>query len=364
MAMKDMPVLGGYRARGRARAVAGGMVVALLAGGLLWWRLRGRPEPPPPPVVTPPPAEAPAPIEKPAEKPIARSPGEDALKRAGLKHLHAVIEGPLERAVTAQVGREVGQPLTQVVVRLLVWWVDVPSGLRKGDLLDVLYEERDGQEPVVHAVRFQSGKANQVFRAYRFKPPAAKHARYFTPEGDELEMRLKDGPIDEYEQVTSLLRDGRGHKGVDFKAPVGTPVKAPFDGEITRRTWHFKTNGNSLELRESGGRHRVAMLLHLSPIADDVRPGLRVQKGQVIAQSGNTGHSFAPHLHYQLMSASSQVLDPFANHETVRLSLEPAQRAAFDGEVKRLDGLIALVTGDAPPAAPEPPAAAPTDAGP
>jgi murein DD-endopeptidase MepM/ murein hydrolase activator NlpD len=126
---------------------------------------------------------------------------------------------------------------------------------------------------------------------------------------------------------------------VDFKTPVGTPVKATFDGVVSRKTWNFRSNGNSVEVVEQGGQGRTAMFLHLSEVGKDVAPGRPVKKGQVIARSGNTGHSFAPHLHYQLMKGE-QVIDPFQSHETTRASLPPEARAGFEAEVARLRALL------------------------
>jgi murein DD-endopeptidase len=266
----------------------------------------------------------------------------EALEKAGLKRAVATVDGPLERAVVNQVGREIGLPLVQVVVRTLVWWIDVPAGLRKGDTVEILYETRASAEPLVHAVRFKSAKNAQTYVAYRFKSSTEAHPRFYQASGEELEQRIDNGPLDDYEQVSSLLRDGRGHHGVDFRTPVGTPVKAPFDGTISRKTWNFKMNGNSLELKESGSPRRTALLLHLSSIVPEIKVGERVSAGQVIAQTGNTGHSFAPHLHYELHAENGNLLDPFRSHNVSRKKLGDADKAAFEAEVRRLEGLLAL----------------------
>jgi murein DD-endopeptidase MepM/ murein hydrolase activator NlpD len=318
-------------------AVVAAVACTIVAGALLVRRRPHAPPPaPPPPVVAPPPQAVVAPSPKP---PTAQ----DILKKAGLREVSGTIDGPLETMLVKQVGKELGRPLTQVVVRALVWWLEVPADLRRGDTLEVLFEERAGEEPLVEALRIHSEKLGKTLRAYRYKAADQRFGRFYDADGQELEERLQDGPIDDYEQVTSLLRDGRGHKGIDFKTPVGTPVKAPFDGVVARKNWNFRGNGNSVEIKEAGGQRRSALFLHLSELPASVRPGMRVTRGQPVAQSGNTGHSFAPHLHYQLMSPSGQVIDPFASHKTFHRSLGAADKVGFATEQRRLDGLMNLV---------------------
>jgi murein DD-endopeptidase MepM/ murein hydrolase activator NlpD len=186
--------------------------------------------------------------------------------------------------------------------------------------------------------RFAPVKNEKTYTAYRFKPDGEPFARLYQRSGEELELRLKDGPIADYEQVTSFIRDGRRHKGVDFKTPVGTKVHAPFDGVVTRKTWAFRANGNSLEIAGAGSR---AIFLHLSEIAKGIAVGTRVSKGQLIALTGNTGHTFAPHLHYQLM-AGERVLDPFKVHSTYRRSLISEQMPAFESASQKLDHLMTV----------------------
>jgi murein DD-endopeptidase MepM/ murein hydrolase activator NlpD len=252
------------------------------------------------------------------------------------------IAGPLESALVARVGRPVGLPLTQVVVRALAWWVNVPGDLRRGDALDLLVEEPPGAEPELSAVRFKSGKTGHTHLAFRYRAAGARWPRLYQPDGAELELRLDDPPLDDYEQLTSLLRDGRGHKGIDFKTPTGTPVRSPFDGQVVRKNWNVGRNGNSLEVRESAGQHRSALFLHLSEVAAAMQPGASVTRGQVLGATGNTGHSFAPHLHYQLMSSTNAVLDPFASQATARRALPASEKAAFDAEARRLGALLDL----------------------
>lgn len=337
--MPEMPTLGAPPRSSTpiVPVVIAATVAGLLLGGLFWLRRAPAVEAPPP--AAEPPAAA-APVD--AAPVVAAAPGEQTPTAAGTvvaqpapvaapsQHAFTItITGPLESAIVASEGKEVGTALTQVVNRSLVWWLRVPQDLVKGDTLSVVYEPREHQEPLVHAVRFNSLKLGQTFESYRFQPAGEAFAHFYQADGNALEERLVDSPVEGYEQITSLLRDGRKHKGVDFKTPVGTPVKATFDAVVERKNWNFRGNGNSVELREVGGAGRSALYLHLSELPKTLAPGQRLKRGEVFAKSGNTGHSFAPHLHYQLMKGDA-VIDPFDAQATRRESVAAPQRAAFE----------------------------------
>ncbi len=306
-----------------------------------------------------PPIPAPAPAGGPgratdAASPDARSP----------RHVVAVVAGPLEEAIASAVpaaDRPIASELTQVVNRLLVWSLLVARDGRRGDRVEILYEPPSpaapglppSGDPVILALRYASQKLGKTFAAYRFQAPSAPFARYYRADGSELEERLVDGPIAEYEQVTSLLKDGRRHKGVDFKTPVGSPVTSTFDGVIERRNWNFAGNGNSLDLRDRAtGRH--AIFLHLDVLPKDMQPGRAVRKGERIASSGNTGHTTAPHLHYQLEAPDGRILDPFEIHATRRAAIGGEQLALFQVERARLDTALGAPPAQAPVAASAP----------
>lgn len=355
--MSDMPTLGRSRKRPPGPTIVVVLVVALIAI-FAGWKLHKRAAPAPAPVATvPAPPPTPAPGNPPPPAPVAaaanddggtaalpprpaRSAADDELEKAGLKRVRVEVNGPLETAVVAAVGPELGPRLVQVLVRSLVWWLSVPNDLRRGDTLEALYEERAGEDPIVRAVRYKSGKNARTYQAYLYKPADSQWPRFYTPDGAELELRLVHAPLDDYEQVTSLLRDGRGHKGVDFKTPLGSAVHAPFDSVVVKKNWNWKGNGNSIELHESGGHGWTVLFLHLSE-PSPLPVGAHVSRGEVVGKSGNTGHSFAPHLHYQLM-AGQKILDPFAVQETTRKKLPEKERAAFAKEMARLDHLLDL----------------------
>ncbi|MGC3996014.1 MAG: M23 family metallopeptidase [Anaeromyxobacter sp.] len=299
-----------------------------------------------------------APSAQPAAPAAAAGPRRIAIQLSG------ALEDSISAAIPAQ-DRALAEELTQVVNRLLVWDLQVARDGRRGDQLEIVYSPPApvapgmpiSSEPVVEAVRYASQKLMRTVAAYRYQAPGQRYARYYRPDGSELEERLVATPVQDYDQVTSLLRDGRRHKGVDFRTPVGTPVYATFDGVIERRNWNWGANGNSLDVRSlATGQH--AIYLHLDVLPKEMVPGKKVSKGEQIALSGNSGHSFAPHLHYQLESGDGAVLDPFAVQATHRMSLDAPARAGFDAARGRLDAQLA--GAPVPPAAPvAAPAAAP-----
>lgn len=347
--MREMPTLGPPP---KSSPLIPLLITAAVVGGLagvIFW-IKGQPAPEEvaavEAVTTPTPTEqtpvAAAPLTPTGEiEPPSRAPA--AAEKAGLKSFHVSINGPLESAIVASEGKEIGTALTQVVNRSLVWWMKVPNDLVKGDSLAVVYETRPNQEPLVHAVRYESRKFGRAFETVRFKASGDDFARFYQSDATELEERLAESPIESYEQITSLLRDGRKHKGVDFKAPVGTPVKTTFSGVVVRKNWNFRGNGNSIELQETGGQGRTAMFLHLSELPKSLKVGQQLKKGEVFAKSGNTGHSFAPHLHYQLMRGE-KVIDPFDSHPTRRAALPASERAAFEKRLAELKALMPAAT--------------------
>ncbi len=375
MALIDLePQSPGTRKSGR---LGGLLIFLLLAGGAAgvgyWFGRRGpAPAPPAPeaapqaaiPAVAPPPTSAapgaappagsppqgpatPAPVGLPA---APAAPAPDAPRR-----ISALVAGPLEESIAAALGpgqQPLAAELTQVVNRLLVWSLQVSKDARRGDRIEILFSPAPpggsgpthSLEPVVEALRYTSQKFGRTFTAYRWQPPGGKYAHYWRADGTGVEERLVDGPIRDYEQITSLVRDGRRHKGVDFRTPVGTPVYATFDGVIERRNWKFSANGNCLDVVDPAtGRH--AIFLHLDVVPKAIQKGRQVRKGEEIAASGNSGHSTAPHLHYQLEDASGKVLDPFKVHRTTRDAIPAADRPAFDAERAKLDARLSAAPG-------------------
>lgn len=120
------------------------------------------------------------------------------------------------------------------------------------------------------------------------------------------------------------------HKGVDFKAAVGTPVYAPADGEVTFAGYQ-RAAGYYIILHHANGYSTVYM--HLSKI--DVKKGDKIYVGQIIAKTGNTGRTTGPHLHYEIR-INDRPVDPLKIDlpSSSHPNLAHEQREAFKSTVK------------------------------
>ena len=229
---------------------------------------------------------------------------------------------------------ENGDALSAVYSRLFHWDIDLRRDLRKGDRIRAAWKKTEhGVEIAVASLT--SGKLGRTLTAYRYKRSTDQFPSYWLKDGTEITRRLKVSPLTDYEMVTSLLKDRPTHAGMDFKVPVGVDVLATRAGTVTRTDWNTRSNGNCVEVRFSDGT--LAKYLHLSKTG--VRSGQRVQIGDVLGESGNTGRSSGPHLHYQL-NKGNRVLDPIDVHGTTARSIHSGERNAFDSNVARLDALL------------------------
>ena len=225
-----------------------------------------------------------------------------------------------------------GGALAAHYARIFMWDLDLRHDVLSGDQMRVLWRQGADGQPEIAAAQYLSTHLQRTLRAYRFRGPGDGYASYWDEHGVEVPRRLKASPLRDYEQITALLKDRPTHQGMDFKTPVGTEVTAPKAATVSRLDWKRKGNGRCLELRYDDGV--TAKFLHLSAIK--VSAGARVRPGQVIALSGNTGHSTAPHLHYQL-GRGAKILDPVDYHGTTRRRLSGPALTAFQAAVAALD---------------------------
>ncbi len=184
--------------------------------------------------------------------------------------------------------------------------IDFVNQVQPGDSFVVAHEQeyqdgefvRDGD--ILAAEFTNSGK---TWRAVRYVGPNGR-ADYYTPDGRPVRKAFLRYPVD-YARISSgfslarrhpVLNRVRAHKGIDFAAATGTPIKAAGSGRIISRGRNGGY-GNAVVLAHSGGI--TTLYGHMSRFVKGQQVGDRVEQGQVIGYVGMTGLASGPHVHYE-----------------------------------------------------------------
>lgn len=265
------------------------------------------------------------------------------------------VETPLERRLTVaegaidfsfdQAAGEAGvpAPIRSVLInQLFSYDVDWQRDIQRGDRFEILYETlttADGQVAraggIVFAALTLSGKRLPV---YRFEDDSGV-VDYFNAKGESIRKALLRTPIDGARLTSGfgmrrhpILGYSKMHKGVDFAAPVGTPIYAAGNG-VVEEVGPKGAYGNYVRIRHNN--EIATAYAHLSRFGRNIRKGARVGQGDVIGFVGNTGRSTGPHLHYEVMRRGKQV-----NPLSVDL---PTGRTLGGKELKRFRQVVAEI---------------------
>ena len=192
------------------------------------------------------------------------------------------------------------------IAGIFAWDVDFVLDIRAGDNYYVQWEEiwQDGElvtDGEIIAAEFNNN--GRTSRAIRFVDETGR-SDYFTPDGHSVRKAFIRAPVD-FTRVSSnfnpnrrhpVLNTIRAHRGVDYAAPRGTPIKAAGDGKIIFRG--VKNGyGNAVILQHGG--NITTLYAHMSRYAAKARVGSRVRQGQTVGYVGATGLATANHLHYE-----------------------------------------------------------------
>ncbi|MBC9073739.1 peptidoglycan DD-metalloendopeptidase family protein [Thauera sp. CAU 1555] len=226
--------------------------------------------------------------------------------------------------------------------------INFHTDLRRGDSFSVVYEtlydqgspSRTGK---ILAAEFVNRGERHVVVLFRGDDG---REQYYTADGRSLRQAFLRSPL-EFSRVTSgfgrrlhpIHRNWRTHAGVDFAAPIGTPIKATSDGTVsfvgTQRGY-----GNIIIVQHRD-RYSTAYA-HLNGFARGLRKGQRVNQGDVIGYVGKTGWATGPHLHYEIRVNN-------VPHDPMRIALPAAQPltkgelAKFNEQTSPLVARIALL---------------------
>jgi len=236
------------------------------------------------------------------------------------------------------------------IANIFQWDIDFVLDIQPGDRFRVTYEKisQDGEplgEGDILAVEFiNQGKP---YRAIRFQPNG-EEPTYFTPDGKSLRKAFLRAPL-EFTRVSSrfnlyrrhpVLNRIRAHRGVDYAAPIGTPVRAAGSGRV-RFVGNKGGYGKVVELEHINQVRTVYG--HLSRFARGLNAGDRISQGEIIGYVGMTGLATGPHLHYEYLSRGVH-MDPQKVALPTDTPVTPAQMARFREVAAPL--LASLATGD------------------
>lgn len=215
------------------------------------------------------------------------------------------------------------------------WDIDFVLDLRQGDHFSLVYEEKFlegkkiGEGNILSAQFVNRG---ETYTAVRYTDSQG-NSSYYTPQGDSMRKAFLRSPVD-FARISSsfktrrkhpILGLTRAHKGTDYAARTGTPIKAAGDGKII---WRGKKGGYGNCVIVQHGGNITTLYGHMSNYRKGQKNGSRVQQGDVIGYVGQTGLASGPHLHYEF-----RVNGVHKNPQTVKLPhaapIAEAEQAAF-----------------------------------
>ena len=285
------------------------------------------------------PQEVPQPVKMDAIKPVSLTISPERNNdRNVIQSLNVTIKNSMNFSVCKMITRENGcAALSAHLARLMAWLMDIKKSMRNGDSMEVLYRRVDGPEQFkVLKLSYKSQLFAKTFAFYYFDEFDHGNGGYFDIKGNEIAHRIVEAqsPIRHYIEITSLPGDFRkgpgGHSGTDFKAEEGTPIYSGFSGKVLRTNWNIRANGYCVEIDHPKLGIKT-LYLHLSRVK--VKPGQVIKGGQQIAESGNTGRTFAPHLHYEIQDRKNKkiIYSPFNSkyHQSYTRSIPLHHHQAF-----------------------------------
>jgi murein DD-endopeptidase MepM/ murein hydrolase activator NlpD len=213
--------------------------------------------------------------------------------------------------------------------------IDFHRDLRQGDRFSVVYETQYHAGSAIRTGRLLAAEFVNEGRAYRavyFRDPQGREG-YFTPEGRSMKRAFLKSPLP-FTRISSgfsrsryhpVLKEWRAHRGIDYAAPTGTPIRAVSDATVAfaGRQGGY---GNLVILRHQGPYSTAYG--HLSRFAKGMRHGTRVSQGDIIGYVGATGLASGPHLHYEFRVNNVQN-NPLAMNLPAAYPLDARYRRQF-----------------------------------
>lgn len=257
---------------------------------------------------------------------------ESAKPETQARYAYGVIDSSL---FTAAKRAGLSHNLTMDLANIFGYDIDFALDIRDGDAFEVLYEEKhvNGKRVAtgnILAARFTN--RGKTYTAVRYTDKQGI-TNYYTAAGESMRKAFIRTPVD-FARISSRFSAGRkhpilnkirAHKGVDYAAPTGTPIKSAGDGKVVLagRNGGY---GNTVIIQH-GQRYRT-LYAHMQGFAKGVRDGATVKQGQIIGYIGTTGLSTGPHLHYEFQVNGTHV-DPLSQKLPMADPIAGAEKKRF-----------------------------------
>ena len=230
------------------------------------------------------------------------------------------------------------------------WTVDF-FGIQEGDSFTIIFDEKFVDTTSVGIGRIYGARFNTGKKTIYAIPFANEHGKiaYWDYEGTSMKKQMLQAPLKytrisskfTYKRLHPVHRVYRPHTGVDYAAPMGTPVHSVADGVVTKAGWGGG-GGNTIKIKHSGGLETG--YLHLKSFAKGIKVGARVSQGQTIGYVGSTGTSTGPHLDYRIWQ-NGKPIDPLKitqqPSEPISKKLMPEFELVRDRVISEMDGTAA-----------------------
>ncbi len=220
--------------------------------------------------------------------------------------------------------------------KIFAWQIDFYH-IQKGDNFKVIYEELYVDSQFVSIGKIYGAYFQHYKKDYYAIPMVQDSVRQFFDEnGNSLRKAFLKAPL-EFARISSgfsrnrlhpILKVHRPHLGVDYAAPVGTPVRSTGDGVVID-AGYSRGNGNYLKIRHNSVYSTEYM--HLSKFGKNIKRGIGVKQGQVIGYVGKTGLATGPHLDYRFF-VNGKPVDPIKVELPPSHPLKDELRVEFEHE--------------------------------
>lgn len=217
---------------------------------------------------------------------------------------------------------------------VFAWQIDF-FDVKEGDSFRVMYDVAYIDDTTALSIASIGGAVfthqGKAFTAIPFTQDSV--FEYFDLEGNSLRKAFLKAPLDFF-RITSrfsnarfhpILKRYRAHHGVDYAAPVGTPVKSIGAGTVVAKGY-MGGGGNTLKVKHNSVY--TTSYMHLSRYAKGIQVGSRVEQGQVIGYVGSTGLSTGPHLDFRVYK-NGQAINPLQMEAPPSLPVKPELRDSF-----------------------------------